>query len=165
MLFQVIFSSILINLHMMYLLGVSFSDDFLDMFFFSSLKMEGFQTIEIALLWNRSEMWHCTHTLLFPFKNFFLFQGSKIVAMYFYFLSMSFFFFFFPFFIYFSLFFPSFLFPFFFFNLHWALTCHRLQYCIDLIICKSFWALLLCSYPCVWEMGLKIIDVGLKSCS
>lgn len=45
---------------------------------------------------------------------------------------------------------------------YWFITGYL---CIDLIICKSFWALLLCSFLCVQATGLREADSALKSCS
>lgn len=64
-----------------------------------------------------------------------------------------------------SVIFSFFFFCLFFFSLHWVWVCYKLQCCIDVIICKSFWALLLCGCLCLRGLGLREADGALKSCS
>jgi len=61
-LFQGISNTIWHNLHMRNLLGDWFSGNLLCTVFFPSLNMKGFQTMEITLPWNRSEMWPTAYT-------------------------------------------------------------------------------------------------------
>lgn len=147
MLFQVISVSIWNNLHTINLLGVWFSENLLGILPPPSFNIKGFQTMQMTLPWNRSEMWLTPYThstvsfyifnlisKIWDINNAFLFSSYGCLSPFFLFVS-----------------------------LHYFLVCYRLQCCIDTAICKSFWALLLYGHLCVRVMGLGETDGALKS--
>lgn len=144
---QVISSSIWNDLHMVNILGVWFSDKTWVYIFPSAFTGKVFQ--QWRLLFPETGLrcdQHHTHTLycfLLYTSSYFKdlkYQKNTFLFSFYGFLPLL-------------SFFP--------FSIHWVFVCCRLQCCIGFIICKPFWAILLCSCLCVKEEGLREVGSAL----